>query len=302
VRAETRERVRQAAIELGYQPNFHARRLRRSRASVLGLLVPDYQNPGFAEIIAGAEEVAGERDVVLWTSSSDGYPRGRRAALFRSGMVDALLIAGARTGDDPGELIRDGPPVLLVNRRIAGLDRWIVLEDERAAGMATERLIAAGHRRIAFIGGTHDLDTAARRYAGYLAALEGAGITPDPRLRAFGEYTPDGGATALRQILDSTRLPTAVVVAHGLAGFGVWHALHERGFQVPRDMSIIGINRLPHESYRVPSMTRVELPLKALGRRAAELVLDLPPTEPIHETLVGAIALVEGDTVAPPAR
>lgn len=300
VREQTRERVRQAAADLGYVPNFTARRL-RTGAMAIGLLVPDYRNPGYTEIIAGAEEAAGERGTVLWTASTQGDDPDRYLSLMRSGIVDALLIAGARTGDQLAQLVANGPPILLVNRRSAGIDRWLVLEDERAAEMATDRLIAAGHRRIGFIGGRQDLDTAARRCAGYLTALQRAGIPADPRLRAFGEYTPEGGAQALGDILSASTSVSAFVITHGLAGLGAWDELRRRGYRVPEDISIIGINRMPFEILRQPAMSRVELPLRELGRRAVHLVLDTPPQEPINEVFVGPVALIEGDTIGPPA-
>lgn len=301
VREQTRERVRQAAADLGYVPNFNARRL-RSSAGAIGLLVSDYRNPGSADIIAGAEQRAADRGILLWTASTEGVPLDRSLSLLRSGIVDALLISGARPGDQLGELVRGGPPALLVNRRAAGIDRWVVLEDERAASMATERLLAEGHRRIGFIGGQQDLDTAARRHAGYVAALQAAGLHADPRLRAFAEYTPEGGARAVTQILTAAASVTALVVSHGLPALGAWSELRKRGLRVPEDISLIGINRLPEETLRYPSMTRVELPLRSLGSRAVDLVLDSPALEPIHEVFAGPVALVEGDTVAPPAR
>ena len=84
-------------------------------------------------------------------------------------------------------------------------------------------------------------------------------------------------------------------------GLGVWHALHARGLSVPDDVSLIAIHKLPAEDFRVPSMTCVEMPLKQLGRRAAELVLDLPWDAPIRETLQTELTIFEGTTVASPA-
>lgn len=299
VRDQTRERVRNAVAELGYVPNYTARRL-RSGSGAIGLLVPEYWTPGNADIIAGAEEAATARGTLLWTASTEGYPQARYLDLFRSGIVDALLVAGARTADELAAIALSGPPVLLVNNRTTGADRWLVGEDDRAAAIATERLLQAGHRRIGFISGRPDLHWTERRRVGFLQAMDRAGIPADPRWQAYGDLTPEGGAAAIGQILAWSERPTALVVFHGHACLGAWAELRSRGLRVPEDLSLITISRLPFERTRSPAVTRVEMPLRAIGRRAVELVLDTPPTAPIHEVLVGPVTFIDGDTVGPP--
>ncbi len=160
VRDETRQRVKDAAAALDYRPNFHARGLARAEAGAIGLLVPS-GNPLIVNIIAGAEEVAEQRGLLLWTASHEGELTERYLRLLRSGAVDGALVAGLRAGYDAEELFRDPRvPTLLVNRRSGGADRWIILDDERAARLATEHLIAHGHTRIAWAGGPAGVDTA----------------------------------------------------------------------------------------------------------------------------------------------
>ena len=143
VRDETRQRVKEAAAALAYRPNFHARGLARARAGAIGLLVPS-GNPLIVNIIAGAESVAEERGLLLWTASHEGELTERYLRLLRSGAVDGALVAGLRAGYDAKELFHDPRvPTLLVNRRSVGAERWIILDDERAARMATEHLISS---------------------------------------------------------------------------------------------------------------------------------------------------------------
>lgn len=301
VREQTRERVRQAAADLGYVANFNARRL-RSGAGALGLLVQEFWTPGNAEIVAGAEETAAARGILLWTASMEGYPPDRYLSLFRSGIVDALLIAGGGEPQDLAALAASGPPLLMVNHRTEGIDRWLVLEDDRAAALATDRLLEAGHRRIGFIGGREGFHWDGRRRIGHLAAMERAGIEADPRLLASVDLTTEGGKEGVARILSTGAPVTALVVSHGLACLGAWSELRSRGLQVPDDISLIAITRFPFERLRSPALTRVELPLRAIGRRAVELILDMPPTAPIGEVFIGPMSIVEGDTIAPPSH
>jgi LacI family transcriptional regulator len=301
VRDETRQRVKAAAEALHYRPNFYARGLARARAGAVGLLIP-VGNPLVVPIIAGAEEVAEERGLLLWTASHEGELTERYLRLLRSGVVDAALVAGLRAGYDAQELFRDPRvPTLLVNRRSVGAERWVVLDDERAARLATEYLIDHGHLRIGWAGGPAGVDTAERRQMGLRDAMAAADLRLDPCWILSTEYTPEGGARAAAALMDSPDPPTAIVAADANEGLGVWQALHQRGLRVPEDISLIAIHKLPAEDFRVPAMTCVEMPLRELGRRAAELVLDTPWDTAIKETLSAEFTISPGATVAPPA-
>lgn len=300
VRDETRQRVKDAAAALDYRPNFHARGLARARAGALGLLVPS-GNPLIVPIIAGAEEVAAQRGLLLWTTSHEGELTERHLRLLRSGAVDGALVAGLRAGYDAEELLGDPRvPTLLVNRRSVGAERWVILDDERAARLATEHLISHGHRRIGWAGGPAGVDTAERRRQGFRDAMAAADLWLNPSWLVSADYTPQGGAAAVREFLDGPEPPTAIVAADANEGLGVWHELHQHGLSVPADVSLIALHKLPAEDYRIPAMTCVEMPLRELGRRAVELVLDNPWDVAIHETLDEEIRVSPGTTVAPP--
>ena len=130
--------------------------------------------------------------------------------------------------------------------------------------------------------------------------MKNAGLRLEAEWVVSAEYTPEGGATAVDSFLDGPSPPTAIVAADANEGLGVWHMLHARGLSIPGDVSLIAIHRLPAEDYRIPSMTCVEMPLRRLGRRAMELVLDTPWDAPIREVIADDVRIVEGGTVARP--
>ena len=300
VREDTRRRVQAAAAELQYRPNFHARGLARAQAGAMALLVPS-GNPLIVPIIAGAEEVATERGLLLWTASHEGELTERYLRLLRSGAVDAALVAGLNAGVDAVELFDDPRvPTLLVNRRSIGADRWVILDDERAARLATQHLIERGHVHIGMAGGPPGVDTAERRRRGFESAMRDAGLVLEPGWVVAAEYTPEGGAQAASAFFDEPHRPTAIVAADANEGLGVWQTLHAHGLSVPRDISLIAIHKLPAEEFRIPRMTCVEMPLRELGRRAAQAVLDSPWDATIKETLQDEFTILTGDTVAPP--
>jgi LacI family transcriptional regulator len=298
VRDETRARVHAAATALAYRPNFHARGLARAQAGAVGLLIPA-GDPLVVPVIAGAEEAADERGLLLWTAHHDGELTERYLRLLQSGAVDAALVAGLRAGYHAEALLHDPRvPTLLVDRRTVGSDRWVILDDERAARIATEHLIGLGHTRIGWAGGRAGVDTAQRRANGIRDAMAAADLWLDPSWIVAADYTPAGGGRAVAEIMRSEVRPTAIVAADPNEALGVWHELQRRGLRVPQDISLIAIGKLPSEDYRLVPLTCVEMPLHRLGRRSVELVLDTPWDTPIRETLSEGFVIARGATVA----
>ena len=236
VREETRERVRKAAAELGYLPNFHARRAWPGRRPARWGCWSRDGNPLFAEIMAGAEEAADERGLLLSTATHQGDLPDHYRRLLRGGIVDALLVSGLRAEVDTAELFRETQvPVILVNRRSRGSDRWVILDDERAARMATEHVIRMGHRRIAFFGGPPSVDTAERRLRGF--RIRDGGRWADRGRIVAGQrrlLRPRVANPRLAELLMRPPLPTAIVAADAPLGLGAWHALAGRGITVPQ--------------------------------------------------------------------
>ncbi len=168
IRDETRSRVLAAIADLGYRPNATARGLRLSRSDAFGLIIPNFDNPVYAKIIEGAEAAAVDMGCVLLTGSTagSGLLPMHYAAHLASGRVDGLLLADTEADGVPSAPLRSiNVPFLLVNRRAPGIDRYVVLDDEKAADVAVSHLVSLGHVRIAHIAGPQTADTAIRRAA-----------------------------------------------------------------------------------------------------------------------------------------
>jgi LacI family transcriptional regulator len=303
IRPETRARVTAALEELDYRPNAAARSLRTARAGTVGLIIPDFANPVYAEIITGAETAAAARGCALMVGSYTADRGGAQGYLdlLGQGRVDGVLLAGGAITDEEQEVLEDrGLPLLYVNRRGAGSGRHVILDDVLGARMAVEHLLDLGHRRIAHVGGPAGADTAHRRREGYVMSLRSAGLAEDPRLLAQGSYGPDGGAEAMRRLLAVPEPPTAVFVANVTSAVGVLSALRAHGVSVPAEMSVVAVHDLPLAEYLIPPLTTVRMPLQALGARATKLLLSLPPDHPVEEVVREPIELVVRQSTAPP--
>lgn len=303
IRESTRQRVLDAIRDLDYQPNVTARSLRTARTDMLALLVPDYANPAYGEIIKGAEGAAAAVGSSLLTASMQVADASfeRYLQQLGHGRVDGLLLAAGGTGGPPeDELEQLGLPWLCVNRTGPGRRRYVVLDDERAVGLAVGHLLALGHTRLGFVAGPADSDSAERRRLGYIAAMEAAGL--EPSAVGYADYTPEGGAAAMAQLLGRDDRPTAVVVANVASAIGALHTARLAGVRVPDDLSVIAIHDLTISAYLDPPLTAVRMSLAGLGARAVDLLLTRDPDEPVHEVVAGPVDLIQRGSTAPPPR
>jgi LacI family transcriptional regulator len=302
VRDSTRERVMQIARDLNYRPNALARSLRTSKASAYGLLIPDFSNPIYASIIKGAERAAANVSSVLLTGSSagDGFRTQGFLEVLGQGRVDGLLLAGDHGFERILEQLRIlGLPWLMLNRRLSGVERSVILDDEGASELAVSHLVQLGHRRIAHLAGPDRADTAARRLSGYIKALERAGLPFETELLETSDYTTDGGSASMTRLL-RRQTPTAVFVANVASAIGAMHAIKEAGFRIPHDISVVAVHDLPLVRYLDPPLTTVRMPLEELGQRGVERLVSTAADESINEILSAPIELIVRGSSAPP--
>ena len=193
VSSKLEERVRTAIRELDYYPNEIARSLKVKQTRMLGLVLPDITNPFFPEIIRGAEDTAFERGYFLVTANTDEQSgRERRiVAALRSYRVDGILLAST-PGKDTSHItstMQAGVSVVCLDRYVPGIPMDAVLLDNVRGGRECVRhLIQSGHRRIAIITGSLELQTARERLRGYEEALKEADIKTDRKLIFEGRF------------------------------------------------------------------------------------------------------------------
>lgn len=305
VRAETRERVLQAISDLGYHPNAAARSLRTAQAGALGLIIPAFANPIYAEIIEGAQEGAKETGSLLLTGRMDrGAAAGNYLQLLASGQVDGLLVAAP--GDQlPSrqveQVLSGGRPLIWLNQKGTGPARSILLDDEAAARLAARHLLDLGHTRIGHIAGPALVDTAQRRRRGFVRAMTEAGISVPAAYVIPTDYTVDGGAEAMRALLALADPPTAVFVANVASAIGALRAARATATAIPDALSLVAVHDIPLADDLCPPLTTVRMPLRELGR-AGVLALGDKRARPLTRVVREPMELIVRQTTAPPAR
>ena len=276
VNEELAERVRSAVELLGYRHNLTASTLRRAdRSSAsIGLIFEDVSNPFFGAVHRGVEDVARARKVLTLVGSSDELPERERelADAFAARGVDGLIVASAVP--DSSYLLREraaGVELGFVDRPPAFIDADSVVTDNvGGARAAVEHLVAAGHRRIAFLGDRPDIYTAAERLRGYRETLaahdlaEDLGLVRHPRFRGVDAYE------TTCELLSGNDPPTAIFAGQNLISMGVVRAVHALGLQ--HSVALVSFDDIPLADVVAPGVTVVAQDPHRLGRSAAELL------------------------------
>jgi len=304
VRAETRARVLQVVRELGYHPNAAARSLRTAQAGAIGLIIPDFANPIYAEIIKGAEAAARDSGLMLLTGSVDhSAGAGNYLQLLASGRVDGLLVAAPGDQLPPHlvePLVSAGRRLILLNQKGTGQVRCILLDDEAAARLAARHLLDLGHVRIAQIAGPAGVDTAQRRRRGFARALAEGGVTPPHDYVIATDYTTEGGEAAMGALLRLAEPPTAVFAANVASAIGALRAARASGKAVPGDLSLVAVHDIPLAADLRPPLTTVRMPLREMGQ-AGVLALTSGRPRPLTRIVREPMELIVRETTAPPA-
>jgi LacI family transcriptional regulator len=276
LRAETRERVAQAAERLGFAPNTLAQALLAGRSFTVGLITTDSFGRFSIPVMLGAEDALGNGRVsVFMCDTRDDPERERRYIdMLSARRVDGLIVTGRRIEPRPPVIAGPGTPVVYAMTQSLGADGPAVLPDDEGGGRAAaEHLLASGRRRIGHITGPERFLAARKRAAGFGDALAAAGARPHGAAR-FGEWSERWGREAAGQLLTEHRDTDAIFCGSDQIARGVADTLRAAGRRIPDDVALVGFdNWEPMALGAQPPLTSVDMCLEEVGRAAAELLL-----------------------------
>ncbi|MFJ4828195.1 LacI family DNA-binding transcriptional regulator [Streptomyces bacillaris] len=278
----TREAVEAAVAELGYVPNRAARALAGNRTDAIALVVPEpetrfFAEPYFSAIVRGVGAALADTEMqLLLTLAGNDRERRRLAQYLTAHRVDGVLLVAVHADDPLPELLEQlGMPCVISGARHAAEPLASVDSDNfEGARAAVEHLVSRGRRRVATITGRLEVYGAQRRLDGYRAALATAGLPPDERLIAPADFTEEGGARAMRELLDRRPDLDAVFAASDVMAAGARQVLREAGRRIPEDVALIGFDDSVVARHMHPPLTSVRQPIEEMGRRMAELLLE----------------------------
>ena len=274
VSAEKIDLVRAASDELRYSPNKTAQRLRNQTSEVVGLLIPDIENPFFTALARGVEDVlqAAGYSLVLCNTDEDPNKETHYLDIANSENMAGVILAPVAEDGDIRRLTDRGRPVVAVDRN-TGLNIDAVMVDNRAAGIAAATsLWDAGYRRIACIAGPVEIESTEERTLGWRQVVTKHGGDASGYLQ-HANYRVDGGRAAMQALLALETPPDAVVTTNNLMGVGAIQVLSEAGI-VPPEIGVAVIGDLPFTTLSPRAITQVHLPARHLGTTAANMLLE----------------------------
>jgi LacI family transcriptional regulator len=306
VNKKTRARVEAIIAEHGYQPDPQARGLAFRRSFLVGL-IHDNPNSQYVENVhLGILDALADRGYELVIRPCDRrspkFLDDMRAFVERLRLFGVVLTPSVSDDERLAKLLEsaDCPYVRITCAAIDTPTRVVLTHDARGAAAAARRLAELGHRRIAYISGPPLFRSAHERREGFIGGLAEYGLELAPELTVPGAYTYESGLARGRELLARADRPTAIFAGNDEMASGVYGAAHELGIRIPDDLSIIGFDDAPIATRMWPAMTSVRLPVREMGRAAAEKLFvkakDAAKAPPAEFTP----ALIERQSTAPP--
>lgn len=307
----TRQRVLEAAKKLNYFPSAVAHGMRRRRMNTLGVVLinpgarlqGDSYVCGLLDGIIAVANAAGQNTTLFtgqkWSDAAHSLP------VFCDGRTDGLIILSpSQDSDIVPALLQVEVPFVLINGhsddpRVSSVNIDNVAPMQALVG----HVLQQGHRRIAFLPGRASTQSSQERHEGYRRALAAAGVPFDPSLVLSGYYAAQSGSERTRHLLALApeQRPTALCCGSDQIALGARRALQEAGARVPEEMSLTGFDDIPEAASMLPPLTTVRHPFDALGRRAAEILLEgIEAGTPLGAKELLPTEVVLRDSVAPP--
>jgi LacI family transcriptional regulator len=275
----TKAKVRAAAERLDYFPDTLAQGLKAQRTSTIGIIVPEIQHHYFSSAISGIEDVTYTADfTIMVCQSNEDYEREKlNLRAMVSNRVAGLLVSISQTTKDVSHfdvLKRRNIPIVFFDRSHDDItDTQVVVNDYQGAYDLVCHLIDRGYRRIAHIGGPDNISIGRQRRNGYLDALQDHNIPVDPALLVEGGFGQQDGTRGIDKLLQLQSKPDAEFAVNDPVALGAFIVLKEKGIKIPGEIALAGFSNNPLSSVIEPSLTTVDQGAYAIGKTAAELLI-----------------------------
>ncbi|WP_336985706.1 LacI family DNA-binding transcriptional regulator [Altererythrobacter aquiaggeris] len=302
VRTETREKIERAMKDLDFRPNMAARILSGAKSNQVALIYDNHSPYYMFQIQTGCWEACkaqGIRLIAQPVDVEDPDVAGQVRGLVMETHVDGIILSSPVTDCEPVLAMLDKldiPFVRISPGTSHALTSSVFMDDAQAADDMTSLLINKGHRHIGFIKGHASHMASDERLFGYRRALDRAGIAFEPGLVHNGEFDVESGIRAGGELLDLPKPPTAIFASNDDMAAGVLAIAHERGINVPRDLSVAGFDDTPLARTVYPPLTTIKQPMAELARTATEILVSHGDIK--HQRLPHL--LIERASVAPP--
>lgn len=281
---ETKERVRKAMAELGYEPNFQASNLASQNSRTIGIILPAsakevYENSFYLEAIQGISHYCNGRQYMttIVTGQDEAEILDAVRSMSRSGKVDGFIILYSKKEDPVIDyLFNEGLLYILIGKATQYTNQTIYIDNDNllAGREAAEYLYQLGHRRIAYLGSDSSLMFSADRKAGYQLALASHQLPVRPEYCVEVKNVSENNEEAIRGLLMQKERPTAILVSDDILAVSLERVCLENHLAIPEDLSIISFNNSLFARLTSPQLTSIDIGAGQLGSEAASQIIN----------------------------
>lgn len=284
VASDTQERILSVIDDLGYTTNLAARSMRSQKKFLIGLIMPDIAYPFAFEVMKGVNQVITESEFDLLVYTTGDVRKSGRASheqkyvsLLNNSLTDGVIIVAPVSAE-----FHTDAPIVSIDSVLPNLSYPSVhATNYHGAVDAVDYLIGLGHKRIGYIGGRAELESANRRLMGYQDALDNAGIVVEDELIASGDFTTVTGVESARKLLTLSNPPSAIFAANDQMAMGVFQVAQEMGLRIPEDLSLIGFDNITESKHL--GLTTVDQFIYEMGVVATQMLIKLINGVPLDE-------------------
>ena len=279
VKEETREKVEEAMKELNYTPNYIARGMRTNKSSAIGLFIPDYSNPFYAELFKGIEQVTRKAGYMNLVCHTDEDPKTELFYIHEllKRQIDGIIFCTYNRSPEGLQFLKDvssNIPIVFMDPVFGDQEFSSVVSDGFSGSKsAVIYLYKRGCVNISYIKGPRIHAVTNERYKGYLEGLKEQDNKVQQHYVFEGDFTMESGRKAVRHFLSLEERPDAIIAATDVMAIGALKELNKHGVKVPEEVKVVGFDNIPLAELIEPSLTTVAQPIKDLGINAAELLL-----------------------------
>jgi DNA-binding LacI/PurR family transcriptional regulator len=267
ISATTKAKIRIVADRLGYVENTPARIMRGGSSKLVGLMLPDVRNDFYAMIAEALSHCCDAEGYQLALSIADERDAEARhlKELISARVAGILIVPTPMPKRETLALLRNVPHVQLLRRIASSTASWFGIDDEDCLHTGTGHLIALGHSRIAYVGGSADLSTGAARVKGFRRAFTEAGVDRRHAIEELGSPTREFGEGTVRGLMALAERPTAIISGSVQVTQAMLDSLHELDISVPDDLSVVGFGDAPGFDWWGPGLTTLRMPIQSLA-------------------------------------
>lgn len=293
---EKRKRVEDAIRETGFIPNKLARALFKNSSGLIGLIVPNIDNPFFNEIAKAIEEEAYNKGlhIVLCSSGNNTQKEADNIQMLEQMKADGIILI--TNGNHTGRMIEKcSLPVIVVDRHITDCGEIAHIEADHYQGgkLAAEFLVKCGCRSIVCLRGPQEFTSGRLRYQGYCDVCRENGI---PERYVDTRYSFESGIKAAYEMLERFPETDGIVAANDMVAISSYKVLRSKGIRVPEDIQIVGFDDIRFSSLVSPAVTTIHQPITEMGKRAVEIIFRYAEGSEYSEKNVFDVYLVERET------